>query len=228
MSSRQLLTTVLTLLVAGSTSLFAQSERPTEIFVGYANLQAEGLANQNDPNNFLSNDFFNRRTTMHGLNAGVTFFPFDLFGVTGDVSYNRNNRDVALTNGANSENMAIWHFLAGPSLTLPSTARLQPFARGMVGVAHTSFEREQERRLAGGTASTSFDVGSTDFAMALGAGIDVVANDKIKVRVIQIDYMPVYLGDRAVTVFSQAGAIQPVQLEGQRLDNLRFSFGIIF
>ena len=53
-------------------------------------------------------------------------------------------------------------------------------------------------------------------------------NDKFKVRVIQVDYTPVFLGDRAISVLGQAGVLQPVTLEGQRQDNVRFSFGVTF
>jgi hypothetical protein len=73
-----------------------------------------------------------------------------------------------------------------------------------------------------------FDTGSTDLALMMGGGLDVRVNDKFKVRVFQVDYAPIFLGDRAVTVLGAAGALRTLELEGQRQDHVRFSFGLIF
>jgi opacity protein-like surface antigen len=219
---------LLALLAFSSLFTFAQEPRKPEFFVGYSNLQGEGLPDTNDPNNFISNDFLNRRTTLHGFNGGVTLFPFQTFGITGDISFNRKHESVDVTAGSNSQNTDVWYFLAGPSYVFPSSGRIQPFGRIMGGVAHTTFEASAERAVAGGTSTSSFDVGSTDFAMGIGGGLDIRVNDKLKVRVIQLDYSPVFLGDRAVSVLGQAGVLQPVVLEGQRQDNIRLSFGISF
>jgi hypothetical protein len=62
----------------------------------------------------------------------------------------------------------------------------------------------------------------------LGGGVDVRVNDRVKVRVFQIDYAPIFLGDRSVRVLGSAGALRPVELEGQRQDQLRLSFGVTF
>ena len=83
-----------------------------------------------DPNNFFSNDFFNRRTTLQGVNAAVTLFPFETFGITGDLSYNRKNRTLDITDGTDSEHTDVWYFLAGPSYVFPTTGRFQPIVSG--------------------------------------------------------------------------------------------------
>ena len=59
-------------------------------------------------------------------------------------------------------------------------------------------------------------------------GLDMMVTDRFKVRLFQVDYSPIFLGDRGVNVLGQAGIIQPLQLDGQRQDNVRISFGIIF
>jgi len=219
---------LLILVVFSAGTVLAQSERSTEVFIGYSNLQGEGLPNQNDPDNFFSNDFLNNRTTLHGVNGAVTFFPLDMFGLTGDISFNRKSNNFDFTGGNNSADTDVWYFMAGPTFTLPSSSRFQPFGRIMAGAAHTAFEMEQERVVGNGTLRNSFDVGSTDFAMGVGGGLDITVSDNFKLRVIQVDYSPIFLGDRAVTVLGQAGVLRPVQLEGQRQDNVRFSFGVIF
>ena len=40
--------------------------------------------------------------------------------------------------------------------------------------------------------------------------------------------LPFFSGDRAVAVLGQAGVLQPRLLDGQRQDNIRFSFGVTF
>jgi hypothetical protein len=50
----------------------------------------------------------------------------------------------------------------------------------------------------------------------------------VKLRVLQLDWTPVFLRDRTVQVLGTNGVIQPSTLEGQRQDNVRFSFGVVF
>jgi hypothetical protein len=98
----------------------------------------------------------------------------------------------------------------------------------MAGGARTNFEISSRRDLSNGTLRNSFDVGSTDLAGMVGGGLDVRVNDTLKVRLFQVDYAPIFLGDRAIRVLGNAGAIQTLELQGQRQDHLRFSFGVTF
>src|SRR5262245_30841287 len=82
---------------------FAQGERKPEIFVGYSNLQAEGLPDRNNPNNFFSNSFFSNRATLHGGTVAGTVFPFGSYAITGDFSFNRQSRSADFSGGKNSE-----------------------------------------------------------------------------------------------------------------------------
>ena len=76
--------------------------------------------------------------------------------------------------------------------------------------------------------TNEFDTGSTDLALMAGGGVDMRLNDRITLRIFQLDYAPVFLGDRAVTALRQAGVLQTNELEGQRQDHVRFSFGVTF
>ena len=73
--------------------------------------------------------------------------------------------------------------------------------------------REFEARMARYTADfenddfTCPDTNETAFAMALGAGLDIRANDRIDIRPIQVDYLPVFFDNR-------------------REDGVRFSAGV--
>jgi hypothetical protein len=58
--------------------------------------------------------------------------------------------------------------------------------------------------------------------------VDIRVNDWLKIRAAQVDWAPVFLGDRTINVLGSAGVIVPITLEGQRQDNLRFSAGVVF
>jgi len=220
---------VLLVLLLSTISAFGQDRRP-EYFVGYSILQAEGMPDRDDPNNFFTGNFATHRTTLQGLNGEVSFYPVasSLLGVTGNVSFNRKGRSADITNGSNKERTNVWYFLAGPSYAFPDQGRLVPFVRVMLGIAHTGYEAAIERSAATGNLKSTFDAGATDFAMAFGAGLDVKVNERFKVRIIQVDYSPIFLGDRSVAVLSSAGVLQPRVLEGKRQDNVRFAFGVTF
>jgi hypothetical protein len=216
------------LLVVSAGSLFAQSteDRP-KFFIGYSNLQGEGLPEKNDPDNVFSPGFLDRRSTLHGVNGAITL-PIRNFGITGDLSFNRTKESAELFNGEQTAKTDVYYFVGGPSFEFRNRTRVQPFVRALGGGARTNFEIETRRELSTGTLRNEFDAGSTDLALMLGGGLDVRVNDKLTLRVFQMDYAPIFLGDRAITVLGQAGALQTVELEGQRQDHFRFSFGITF
>ena len=220
---------VLLVLVLSTISAFGQDRRP-EYFVGYSLLQAEGMPDRDDPNNFFTGSFATHRATLQGLSGEVNLYPVaaSLLGLTGSVSFNRKGREADITNGSNNERTDVWYFLAGPSYTFPDQGRLVPFVRVMAGIAHTGYEAAIERSAANGDLKSTFNIGITDFAMAFGAGLDVKLNDRFKVRIIQVDYTPIFLGDRAVAVLNAAGVLQPRVLDSQRQDNIRFTFGVSF
>jgi len=217
-------------LLLSSVLAFAQEERGTEFSVGYSNLQAEGMPDRNDPNNFFTSSFLTNRTTLHGVNGEATFYPLEstVLGLTANISLNRMGRSADITGGSNAEHTNVWYFMAGPAYVFPDQGRLVPFVRIMAGFAHTGYEAAIERSAASGTLKSTFNVGSNDFAMAFGAGLDVKLNDRFKIRLIQADYAPIFLGDRAVAVLGAAGVLVPRVLNGQRQDNVRFTFGVTF
>jgi opacity protein-like surface antigen len=211
---------LIVLFLLSTASLFAQSERKPELFFGYSNLQAQGLAD--------SNGFFNNRATLHGFDTAVTPFFGDRFGITGDFSFNENGQTSNFSNGSDSVKTDVFYFMGGPTVNLGNSGRLQPFARFLAGGAHTRFNVSSERTAFGGNVSTTFKTGTTDFALGIGGGLDWRLNDAFKVRLFQFDYVPVFLSNQSINTLTQAGALEPVILNGQRMDNYRFSVGIVF
>lgn len=98
----------------------------------------------------------------------------------------------------------------------------------MGGVANTRFEADTRTPVTGGTFTSRFETTGTDFALALGGGLDVRVSDRISIRAIQVDYNPVFLGDLTVDRLNRAGTLATQTLEDQRADNIRISVGIVF
>jgi opacity protein-like surface antigen len=203
------------------------SDKRVEGFVGYSNLQAEGLPDRNNLGSAFDDDFFDRRKGVHGVNASVTGYFTSYLGLTGDFSFNRAEDREDLTTLVNTLDTRVTYFMGGPQLKVRGDSRLQPFGRVLFGGANTRFEVKTSR--AGTIGNTSnFDVDSTDFAMGVGGGLDVRLTDRFSIRAFQVDYTPVFLRDRTLSVLGSTGALQNFTLEGQRQDNVRFSVGIVF
>lgn len=220
--------TVLVACVLLSAPIGAAQGRPTEVFLGYTNLQSEGLPNRNNPQGLFDSDFFRSRSTLHGFNASLSGFGSSGLGFTGDLSFARQKRTNDAVN--NSRETHTDYFMAGPVMkwNRGGATRVEPFARVMAGAARTRFEASQQFQSSSGTITRSFEVGATDFAAAVGGGIDLRLAGNTKLRLFQIDYAPVFLRDRSIDILGGTGAIQPATLEKQRQDNVRFSFGLVF
>lgn len=79
--------------------------------------------------------------------------------------------------------------LAGPRFNYREHDRVEPFGHVMAGVAfHDAFDE-------------------TRFAMAAGGGLDVKITDKVAIRAIQADYVPVFASDVRHNVRVQAGVV---------------------
>lgn len=197
-------------------------------FIGYANLQAEGLPDRNTttPGPFET-DFFLERTTLHGVNTSITGHPTDYFGITADFSFDRRERRETLANGEDRFRTDIYYLLAGPTVSIRNPTRVEPFFRAMAGAAHTRFDVASNRTTPAPIES-SFEANSTDFAAAVGGGIDIRIAENLKLRLVQVDWVPVFLRDRSVDVLGAGGVIQPQTLEGQRQDHVRFAIGLVF
>ena len=107
---KTILASVVCILIAAP---FASAQGP-EFFIGYSNLQAEGLPERNDPNWVFNTDFFRARTTLHGVNAELSGYVNGV-GFTGDFSFNRKGHTDAFTGGQDERNLDTYYFLAGPS-----------------------------------------------------------------------------------------------------------------
>jgi opacity protein-like surface antigen len=224
---KKLFLLALSILVIGP-AVYAQNDRRAEIFIGYSNLQAEGIVDADDPSEVFDADFFDRRLGLHGINASVAGFFNPFFGIKGDFSFNRNKDSASIIGGSNSRENRVIYFMAGPTFKFRKSSKVEPFVHALVGGAHTRFVVETVRDVAGTTQRNSFVTSSTDFAAGIGGGLDIRLGERFSLRAIQVDYLPIFLGGRSIDILGVTGAIVPLTLDGQRQDNIRISVGIVF
>ncbi|HYY41264.1 MAG TPA: hypothetical protein VE775_00950, partial [Pyrinomonadaceae bacterium] len=123
---------------------FAQTtdDRRPEFFVGYSNLQAEGIPSQEtNQNNSFDDRVFGERTGLHGINAEATGYLSPRFGLTGDFSFNQKSRNFngAAAGTTGDVDTRVFEFMGGPQVRFPNQTRVTPFIRSLFGVANTRF-----------------------------------------------------------------------------------------
>lgn len=191
----------------------AQSDdRPRfELFAGYSHLRTKYEAEIPNPPMPVIVAFAGKQT-LNGFNASATVYLSKGLGLTGDFSGHFTSHSIPDPLGGTIETkIRIFNVLGGPQYKFRNDTRVSPFVRALAGIAHTS------SRLEITSLNSSDTLSSTDFALAIGGGVDVRVNDKVDLRVFQADYNPIFLSRGNELGFGN-----------RRADNLRFSFGVVF
>ena len=84
---------------------------------------------------------------------------------------------------------AAHHIMAGPRFTFRNDSRVEPYVHALAGAAIAN--------------------SNGNFAAAFGGGLDFKATDKLKIRLVQVDYTPIFAS-------------------GEVVDNARISTGVVF
>jgi opacity protein-like surface antigen len=204
---------VLVLLVVLASTLVAaqdgdKDKRRFEFFGGYSYLVTDS-EETGDPIDHLDN--------LDGVNVAATYYITKRFGITGDFSAHFRKTTQDITGGTISFNSKSFNFFVGPQYKFTNKTRLTPFVHALVGISNNRFSY---RAIAAGatTPAAEASLSITDFALAIGGGLDVRVNKRVSIRAFQIDYSPVFVQSRPQ--FGIDG--------GRRFDNVRFSIGIVF
>ena len=181
-----------------------------EFFVGYSilrtNYEPERL-NPQEPQLVA----FDGKQTLNGFNASATVNLSGGFGVTGDFSGHFTTNRFPVTSGDDFKtHIRIFNLLAGPQYRFRRNSRVTPFVRALAGVASTRAKLEFP------SLNTTETGSSTDFALAIGGGVDVRVSERVDLRVFQVDYNPIFLSRGNELGFGHS-----------RADNVRFSFGVV-
>jgi opacity protein-like surface antigen len=207
---------ILTLLLVAACAPFvaAQSENSRFEFFGGYSLLRQDVEGDEDFNDFVNSDDLRN---LNGFNIAATGYFTERFGITGDFSAHFNSASVpasatGLTNSVEIRQRS-FNYLAGPQIRFTNNSRVTPFVRAMAGVQtnRLSFDNAELQQIIGENSMRS-----TDFALAIGGGLDIRVSRRVAIRAFQIDYNPVFVNDDQLT----GGR--------ERVDNVRFSAGIVF
>lgn len=189
---------------------FAQDYSNWEFFIGYAHERANNGADRLDARGSRITstgasarvDFPSKRVHYNGVTGEVVANVHRNVGLVGNFAatfHNATFRD-SLSGRALNARLTRYTLLFGPRVNFRNDSRLIPYAHALFGATKYNADFDNDD-------FTCPDTNETAFAMALGAGLDIRANDRIDIRPIQVDYLPVFFDNR-------------------REDGIRFSAGV--
>ncbi|HJR09245.1 MAG TPA: outer membrane beta-barrel protein [Pyrinomonadaceae bacterium] len=147
---------------------------------------------------------------LHGFDTQVTGHLNKYFGVKGDFSAhfgsegeNTNIVCVQAPCPTFKVKNRLYQFLGGPEVRARNSSKVTPFAHVLVGAAHL------RNSISGTFIPNGITATITRFALAAGGGVDVRANDRIDIRIVQVEYNPIFF-------------------QGSTSNGVRISTGIVF
>jgi opacity protein-like surface antigen len=112
----------------------------------------------------------------NGFDASIAGNVNHWFGLVADVG----GQYSTFTDQGFTEKISSHSFLFGPRFSLRKS-RAVPFVHALFGVANVKTDTDE--------FGPPLFFSDTSFAMALGGGVDVRINDRLAIRVVQIDYL---------------------------------------
>ncbi len=199
------------ILLVAAPAGFAQGDYSNwEFFIGYAHERANNGADRLDvrgravsPTGVTSRvDFVSKREPHHGVTGEVVANVTRNLGLVGNFAVTFADVDLQDRLSGKTFNAKITRYtvLGGPRYNFRNSSVFIPYAHALFGATRYSANFKNND-------FTCPDTSQTAFAMAVGGGLDIKASNRIDIRPIQVDYLPVF--------FSHG-----------REDNLRFSAGI--
>lgn len=159
----------------------AQESYPVvEIFGGYSYLSAEVLGDREG-------------LGTPGFIASIAGNPHPNFGIVGEISGHYGNVTIPGIRPDPQFDADVFTFLVGPRFT-GRRGNLNYFGHVLIGGARSKIETVDSE---------------TDFALAIGGGLDINASKEIAVRLFQVDYLP-------------------IRASGDTSNNFRFSIGFVY
>ncbi len=200
-----------------SFSAMAQStdHKKAEAYIGYS---ASSVDTGVSPNDDFS-DLVGEREGFHGFEVAGVYNFHRYVGIKGSISGTYNNKDFAFTVPVGEDtgqvsfdaNSSLYNFLGGVQFKdNASEARIKPFAHILAGAGHGRVKVKNllcdEGVECAGFAGTTSETG---FAGAFGGGVDVKLNNRVDLRLIQVDY-------------------NPIRFDNATTHNVRFGIGLVF
>lgn len=168
------------------------------------------------------------RRDFHGFDASFKYNVSRMWGVRTDVSalYNKSQAADTFGEGADAHtDTNVFHdrtllLLSGIEIGDNAAARWRPFAHVLAGVAR---QRSIDTQTSTGPFDFELRDSVTSFAMKVGGGIDLPVSSHVAVRLIEVDYTPIFARSR----HDAGNADFDQSVKGKTAKNVTFSFGIV-
>ncbi|MGB7924888.1 MAG: outer membrane beta-barrel protein [Pyrinomonadaceae bacterium] len=201
---------------------FAQDEyHKIEVSGGYSHARVDtGIDDQDiDDSDFGGEfgDFLRERRGYNGFDVSAVGNVHKYVGLKVNFSGHFKSDDFTITDGGTTIGLnskeRLYNFLGGVQLKdNRKESRVKPFGHVMAGVARQTLQLS-----APGLTVDSFDLNDNSFAMKVGGGLDLRVHPRVDLRLIEINYNPVFHGDENFMGQTFRGSTQ---------HNLTFGFGV--
>ena len=165
--------------------------------------------------------FFCERRGFNGFDASVTYNVTRHFGLKANVTGHYKSETFVDDDETNDVRERLHQFLFGVQFKDNSRgARFKPFAHALVGAARYT---DRNHETAPGIDFVVRD-SITSFAVKLGGGMDVRAGRHLDLRLVELDFNPVFARGRATEV---TGFPLSITLGGKTAKNFTVSAGVV-
>jgi opacity protein-like surface antigen len=174
------------------------------------------------------NHIFCDRRDFHGFTLGAKYNLSPALGIRTDLSayFNKDRSVDPFGTGAdahidtNSFDEKTYVLVIGPEVRR-EFGSWRPFVHALAGVAR---QTSKDVQTSTGPFAFSINDRTTSLALKLGGGVDVRLSPRVDLRIIEIDYEPIFAKDRNTPVngfFEQ-------RVKGKTAQNVTFGVGIVW
>jgi opacity protein-like surface antigen len=168
---------------------------------------------------------FCRRRGFKGFDASVTYNFRRYFGIKADTlrlfKSDRTVDDFGTHVDTNKLTDRTWEALAGLQVKKnDKMARFKPFVQVLAGLAR---QTSHDVQTSTGPFNFTLDDRVTSFAMKVGGGVDLRVSKRIDLRLVEVNYNPIFARRRHVT----GNADFDLTLAGKRADNITIGVGVV-
>jgi hypothetical protein len=192
----------------------------------FSNLCSSGTGDMLGPN---FQKFFCTRRNFNGVEGAVTRNLSKYVGIKGDFTAHFKSQsytdNFAPVTQVISNEERLYQLLGGIQIkNNRRDARVKPFAHALAGFSRYTNRQSQTLDL---FPQFNFVIQDreTSLAIKLGGGLDVRVSKRIDIRIIQVDYNPMFAGDRNAK--SLSGPFNPVTFGGRTANNFTIGAGIV-
>ena len=226
--TRVAITNIVLIGMIGSFSLAQDSTPRVQVFGGYSFVHAGsgGLTGTTlDSDLGAPSGTFGIGSNFNGWNAEAQYNWKPWLGLVADFGGRYGTPITAPSGISGVPTLSGYSFLFGPVLSYKTKSRISPFVHALFGWDRASLSTGTFFGVASSSPSSSAGATYTDFAMALGGGVDYKLSRAFSLRLGQLDYL--YTNHDLNSFYGSAFGPGRFQGLATHENNLRFSTGMV-